>query len=111
MKPSTLNNLGKKYLVEDCEKIRIDHVIRQVKKEVQKTVITAVAVVDGFEVKLTSHKLHHGGDRLWFVCPICRLPAGLIYRHPVQYDLVGCRRCLGLDYRSRRFKGMVENGL
>jgi hypothetical protein len=32
---------------------------------------------------------------------------GILYVHPITHA-VGCRTCLGLEYRKRRFKGMAE---
>lgn len=108
MKPLSRNNLGKKYLVEDCQKIRIDKVVKKAKEDLIDTLIRGQAEVDGFVVNITSHRLHHGGKRLWFECPLCELPCGIIYRHPTN-RLVGCRLCLELEYKSRRYKGMIEN--
>jgi len=109
MKPTNNNNLGKKYLVEDCQNIRIDSVVRKAKKQLLNTIITGMVEIDGYDVKITSHRLHHGGERLWFVCPLCNRKVGVIYQHPIKNNLIGCRLCLDLEYRCRRFKGMVEN--
>jgi hypothetical protein len=47
---------------------------------------------------------------LWFKCPLCGSRVGVLFRHPAA-NTVGCRRCLKLEYRKRRYKGMVENTL
>lgn len=109
MKSINPNNLGKKYLVDECQNIRIEKTLQCLKFGLKKALIEATVEIDGFVIVLTNKKLHHGGDRLWFVCPLCRLPAGVVYRHPIQSNLVGCRNCLDLEYSSRRYKGMVEN--
>jgi len=108
MKPLTHNSLGRKYLVEDCQKIRIDAIVRQAKKNIEETLIHGLVEMEGFQLNITSHRLHHGGKRLWFECPLCKLPCGIIYKHPIEGKLVGCRTCLELEYRCRRFKGMIE---
>lgn len=108
MKPLSHNNFGNIHLVELCQKIRADQVIKQIKKDINKAILEARIAVDGFEVGITTTNLYSGGKRFWFVCPLCKLPVGIVYRHPLNTALVGCRRCLKLDYRSRRYRGMVE---
>ncbi len=109
MKPLPLNNSGKKYLVEECSNLRIEKAIQSLKCGLKRALIEATVEIDGFIIRLTNKKLHHGGDRLWFICPQCGLAAGVMYRHPIQVTLIGCRKCLYLEYRSRRYKGMIEN--
>jgi hypothetical protein len=108
MKTTPLNNFGKTYLTEECQKIRIDKIIRNSKKELLQTIIQAQIETEGWKIEITTHTLHHGGKRLWFKCPLCALPCGIIYKHPLNH-LMGCRRCLKLDYRARRYKGMIES--
>ena len=110
MKPTTPNNLGKKYLVEDCQNIRIESMVRKAKKALVSSLVKGEVELNGFTVNLTSKPLHHGGERLWFVCPICQLAVGVLYKH-ITLENLGCRRCLNLEYRSRRFKGMIENNV
>ncbi|PLX27561.1 hypothetical protein C0581_03375 [Candidatus Parcubacteria bacterium] len=109
MKATNHNNLGRKYLVEDCKNIRIEYVVRKAKKELLNTIIKGMVEIGGYNVKITSHTLHHGGQRLWFVCPSCNQKVGIIYEHPIKNNLIGCRICLNLDYRCRAKKGMIEN--
>ena len=110
MKTIHNNNLGKKYLVEDCKNIRIDQVVRKAKKDLIITFIKGQIEIEGFDINVISHTLYHGGKRLWFECPLCNKRSGVIYRHPTK-NIIGCRLCLDLDYQCRRFKGMVENSL
>ncbi len=110
MKTTTHNNLGKKYLVEDCQNIRIESMVRKAKKDLISSLTRGEAELDGFTINLTSKPLHHGGERLWFICPLCKMAMGVMYRHPIS-EIIGCRHCLNLEYRSRRFKGMVENNV
>ena len=109
MKQSNNNNFGRKYLVEECKNIRIDDLVRKAKVEVLESLVRGLIEVEGYQVGLTNHVLHHGGKRLWFECPICKCKCGIIYKHPTKNSLVGCRLCLDLEYRCRRFKGMLEN--
>jgi len=111
MKPIKHNYLGKKYLVENCQKIKIDTVVRKAKKDLVTVLIKGEIEINGFNINITSHTLHHKGKRLWFECPLCKQRCGVIYQHPTKNNLMGCRKCLDLDYRSRRYKGMVENNI
>lgn len=110
MKTITHNNLGKKYLVEECKNIRIDSMVRKAKCGLIAFLVQGEAELDGFTIKLRSKPLYHGGERLWFECPICQMTVGVLYKHPMS-EIIGCRRCLDLEYRSRKFKGMIENKL
>ncbi len=58
---------------------------------------------------LASKKLHHVDDKLWFICPLCRQTVGVIYKRPIKNNLIGCRICLDLKYRCRKYKGMIES--
>lgn len=110
MKLTTHNDLGEKYLVEDCQNIRVETITREARKDVVKSLVRGTVEISGFKVNLIGKPLHHGGQRFWFVCPTCNMAVGVIYKHPLSEN-IGCRQCLNLDYKSRRFKGMVENGV
>ncbi len=110
MKTITHNDLGKKYLVENCQKIRIDTLVKKTKKDLLTSILQAQIEAGGFTVNVTTNTLHHGGKRFWFECPVCKLPCGIIYKHPIN-NQVGCRTCLNLEYRARQYKGMVENSI
>jgi hypothetical protein len=66
-------------------------------------IVTAVLIEDGAR-SLQKFWLRHGsagfgGGRLWAICPLCSNDVGIIYFRNHQ---MGCRRCLGLRYRSQR---------
>jgi len=107
MKTMTNNDLGKKYLVEECQKIRIDTIVRQARKGLLDTLIQGMVEIEGFNVKIIESHLYHGGKKLWFQCPLCKLARGVLYQHPLDSQ-IGCRNCLRLEYRSRAKKGMVD---
>ena len=90
-----------KYLVEDCKNVRIEKVVKRARGEIAKALMQGLVEIGGFDVRIISSSLHHGGLRLWFECPICSQKVGVIYQHPTKNNLIGCRGCLGLDYRSR----------
>jgi hypothetical protein len=110
MKMTRYNNYARKYLVGECQKIHIDLIVQAARKNIIPQLESGSAEIDGTRIAFTSKPLHHGGKRLWLLCPLCGLMVGVIYKHPVS-GLVGCRHCLNLEYRCRVRKGMVENSL
>jgi len=64
----------------------------------------------GHDILLSSSITGFGGTRYWFSCPICNRRSGVLYKHPVS-QILGCRRCLNLDYRKHRYGKMVENSM
>ena len=109
MKSLNPNNLGK-FLVEDCQKIAISCFLKKSKEKLKKILITSEIDAGGIAIELTSSNTHFGGLRYWFKCPICEKRVGTLFIHPLNQQ-VGCRGCLGLEYRGRRYKGMVENSI
>ena len=107
MKSISPNNSGR-IVVEDCQSISIKSLLEQYKSKLKEQIL--VTTMGDLDIELAISKTRFGGVRYWFKCPICNRRAGIIYVHPVS-RIVGCRLCLKLDYRSRRYKGMVENYL
>ncbi len=104
MKP---NDLGNKLLVENCQKISINTFSRQAKKKLKEMFMSSQLEVMDKSVELITSNVHFGGVRYWFKCPLCQRKMGTLYIHPLSQQL-GCRGCLGLEYRARRYKGMIE---
>ena len=109
MKSLNPNNLGR-FLVEDCQKIAISSFLKKTKEKLKKALINSEIDAGGVVIELTSSSLHFGGLRYWFKCPVCEKRVGTLFIHPLSQQ-VGCRGCLGLEYRGRRYKGMVENAI
>ena len=106
---SLMRNLsGTTLLIEQCQKITIFEVTKRAKEQLLPTLMKNIATTEGFNVDFTTSRLFHGGERLWFKCPICSKRVAIVYKSPLN-SLIGCRSCLGLEYKSRRYKGMVEN--
>lgn len=103
-----VNDLGKKNLVESCACIKITDFLRQYKRQFNNLMLSAGIELLGIEITLTTSKTGNGGIRVWFTCPICETRVGIIYKHPLNYS-IGCRKCLNLEYRKRRYKGMLES--
>jgi len=108
MKSLNPNNLG--LLVEECKKVEISDFLKKSKTELKKALIKSELEIDGLSIELTTSKTNYNGTRFWFKCPLCNLRVGVLFKHPAS-DVIGCRRCLKLEYRKRRYKGMVENKL
>ncbi len=97
-------------MVEDCQRLELKVYLREAKVKLKEALLTAEMTAQGIPVGLAASRTGFGGIRYWFVCPICGKRAGVLFVHPASHT-VGCRKCLGLEYRKRRFKGMVENAL
>jgi hypothetical protein len=96
-----------KVLVEQCQKININDLVRESKKEVFKFKLEEKVELLGRQVQFTTSFCGLGGTRYWFKCPLCTKRVGTLFIHPLNQQ-VGCRACLGLEYRGRRYKGMIE---
>lgn len=97
-------------IVENCQKIRVDEVIGQAISQTKQHIVEAGVQISDHSVQLTTTKTQFGGQRAWFICPICQRRCGVLLQHPISNE-IGCRRCLGLGYRNQRYKGMVETRL
>jgi len=103
MKSLTPNNSGKKYLTNHCRKIQISDYLNRARAIIKEIIINSQLENDGVNLDLIFSKTNYNGKRYWLKCPICNR----IYQHPIS-QVLGCRKCLNLEYRSRRYKGMVE---
>ena len=100
----TNNNLGKNLLVEHCHKVAVSDILRKYKESILHSQFEIMTT----DVRLTTSQTGNGGTRFWFVCPNCKRRVGILLVHPLQGRL-GCRACLNLEYKQRRFKGMLES--
>jgi len=100
-------DLGSSNVVETCQRVSVDKLVRTATKIVKKRIVEAQIEALGMSLNLTTSKTRFNGERLWFICPICRKRAGNILYNALQ-NLTGCRKCLRLIYRKQRFKGMIE---
>lgn len=107
MKSLTPNNLGKKYLIEDCHRVRMNDLLKAYRSKFKKLFLASELQMAGWNVELTTSKTHQGGIRFWFKCPTCKSRIGVLLKHPLT-AVVGCRQCLNLEYKKRRYKGMIE---
>jgi hypothetical protein len=60
-------------------------------------------------VRLTTTLCNYGGQRYWFLCPICCRRVGSLYVAPGDVHF-GCRLCNNLTYRSRNRSPMERFG-
>jgi hypothetical protein len=111
MKPINPNDSGNvKTLVEECQRISMSAYMKRAIPKLKSALLTAEIEIDNKVIELTPSRTAFGGVRYWFKCPICTCRVGTLFVHPISHD-VGCRKCLGLEYRSRKYKGMVEDSL
>jgi len=110
MKILNPNDLGRKCLVEECQKIRIEDFLKTYRNKLKELVLASELEILGLKIELTTSKTCYNGIRFWFKCPLCKRRAGVLLKHPLTYE-IGCRQCLNLEYRKRRYKGMIETKL
>ena len=108
MKSLNPNSLG--LLVEECQKIKISDFLKKIKIGLKEALIKSELEVEGLHIELTTSKTGYSGVRFWFKCPLCNLRVGVLFKH-LTSNAIGCRRCLRLEYRKRRYKGMIEGEL
>jgi hypothetical protein len=94
-------------LAEKCQKISANELVKEARKELLEEFLKNRLEIEGWPVKWKTSRTGFGGKRFWLECPVCKQRAGVLYRQP-QGEIVACRKCLGLDYKSHRFCGMVE---
>ncbi len=101
------NDFGKKFVVEECQKIKLPDFLKKYRRTLKELMIGSELEVMGIRIEMTTSKTGYGGIRYWFKCPLCGSRIGVLLKHPLSQAL-GCRKCLNLDYKKRRYKGMVE---
>lgn len=105
-KTMTVNDYGgQKTLIESCQRIDVRHLLDGYRASLGQSAVN----FDDLTVVFTRSRTGNGGTRLWFKCPLCERRIGSIFRSV--FGQIGCRLCLGLKYRSSRYKGMVESDL
>ena len=101
-------DLGNFQLADTTQKISIDELVKQARRELKLRLVEAQIESYGITVKLTTSKTRFNSERLWFKCPVCLKRVGTLYRHSLKM-VVACRNCLNIKYRKQRYKGMVES--
>lgn len=103
-----VNNLGSTLLVDDCQKVAVSDLLRDYKAKLKETILRSQFEMLNENVLIVTSKTGNGGLRFWFMCPRCKRRVGVLLKHPLQ-NVLGCRSCLNLEYKSRRYKGMIES--
>lgn len=101
------NDFGKNALVENSRKIEINDIVRKATSNLKKELISIEVSAVGSDIKLTTSLTRWGGIRYWFSCPVCEERKGTLFKDPGK-NIIACRSCLKLDYRSHRFSKMIE---
>lgn len=96
-----------KIIIENCASISANELLKSFKEEYKRVFLHDKKELLGYELEFTTTKPKFGGERIWFKCPHCNNRVEKLYKHP-QKDILGCRKCLNLEYASRRYKGMIE---
>lgn len=95
-----------KILVEQCQKIKIDDLVRDIKIEMTLLRLKEKVELLNQEIGITYTPCNFGGQRFWFVCPQCERRVGVLYKGPISETIL-CRKCHGLSYMKSRFNKMT----
>lgn len=106
MKTNEPHEVGKLVLVEECQRIEINSFLKSARAKLMETLLTSEIEAAGAPLSFATSQSTYG-IRYWLKCPSCAKRVGVLYVHPIT-SAIGCRTCLGLEYRKRRFKGMAE---
>lgn len=98
-----------KFSIETAEQIDINSLIKQFYAQAKESFLRSQININGFQIQLSTSKTRYG-IRFWFTCPKCSKRVGKLYKHPLS-SFIACRVCNNLDYKSRRFKGMLEQNI
>ena len=119
MKP---NDFGKRFLVEECQRIKFSDLLRKYRNALKESVIGSEMETMDTKIELITSKTEKSEQELadqlassaytryWFKCPLCGTRIGVLLKHPLT-NALGCRKCLNLDYKKRRYKGMLESSI
>jgi hypothetical protein len=104
-----LNDYGKqKVLADTCQRIEARKIVREHRKLMKHSLGESGIDINEVHISFTGSRTGNGGMRFWFSCPVCAKRVGVLYQRS---DAIGCRVCFKLDYRSHRYKGMIESNL
>ena len=95
-----------KILVENCQKININDLVRGIKTEVATLRLKEKLGILNQEIKITQTSCNFVGYRFWFSCPKCGRKAGILYKTPIS-EAILCRKCHSLKYMKSRFHKMM----
>ena len=99
------NDYGNISLGDVTPSINVDDVVKALRTEFEKSLVLHPVMVGDLQLSLVKSITGQGGHRYWFICPDCGSRVAKLY---VVGDLVACRHCLNIKYRSSRYKNMPE---
>lgn len=94
-----------KALVEHCQKLNINELIRSIKSELVKVRLKSRISSLGQNIEITTTPCNFGNERIWFLCPACNRRIATLYK-PLAKDVLLCRKCHGLRYMKPRYNKM-----
>ena len=106
----TLNDFGKKWLVEDCKKIEMKEILKEAKKQLLQQLLHAQIEAYGIQTKILNSPTGNDGKRWWLACPACNKKKGVLYAHPLTKQ-IACRICLKLRYKKQAKHKMIEENI
>ena len=96
------SDLDKNRVLEGFLKLNVDELVREVNKDLKKSILTAQLEVFDQKIKLTTTRTRFDGKKYWFVCPSCSKRVGTLYRE--MNGAAHCRTCTKTLYSRQKYR-------
>lgn len=97
------NDLDKIYTIENCQRINIDELVKEVNGFLKDALLKSKIAVFSKEIELTTTQTRFNGKKIWFQCPKCGKRTSVLLKNPINHE-VQCRKCSNLLYFKQTFK-------
>jgi len=91
--------------INPCHSVRLRYSVTDISNETK---------YHDYEVLIETTPCHYGGERWWFLCPVCFRRCRILYQPPDQ-SVFACRICHNLSYKSQQegknYFGMIVDAV
>lgn len=84
----------------DCEVIQMKDLLHQAKQKLKLALVQNELEINGINSSITASQTGGGGFRYWFTCPQCQKRCGVLFRSPLNSEIVACQKCLAVKYKK-----------
>ena len=103
------NDLGKKFIVEECQKIKLPDFLRRYRRTLKELMIGSELEAMGARYEMvTSKNTAMAAPATGSNAPSVALESGYCSNIPLLRSS-GLRECLNLSYKKQQYKGMLES--
>jgi len=97
------SDLDKNQSLENLTKINIDQFVRQVNKDLKRSLLESRLETIYGNLSLTTTRTRFEGSKYWFICPKCLGRAGTLYLSENLAKFI-CRKCQRILYYKQKYK-------